>query len=86
MCRVRGARDVTGWRVASAVRTSDDGRAADLVVSSAVFLIGFGYFFLFRRLGWFMQDEGVLYYQYLRVYQGQLPYRDFFTGYPPLLY
>ncbi len=59
---------------------------ADALVAAGVFLLAFGYYYLFRRLGWFMQDEGVLYYQYLRTFEGQMPYRDFFTGYPPLIY
>lgn len=59
---------------------------ADTPITVAIFLLGFGYFYLFHRLGWFMQDEGVLYYQYLRTYEGQVPYRDFYTGYPPLVY
>jgi 4-amino-4-deoxy-L-arabinose transferase-like glycosyltransferase len=58
----------------------------DVVVPCAVFLAGFAYLYVFVRLGWFMEDEGVLYYQYLRVFHGQVPYRDFFTGYPPLVY
>ncbi len=58
----------------------------DVIVPLVIFLIGFAYFYAFRRLGWFMADEGVLYYHYLRTYQGQLPYRDFFTGYSPLGY
>lgn len=58
----------------------------DAALAAGIFILSFGYYFLFRHLGWFMQDEGVLYYQYLRTYQGQLPYRDFFTGYPPLAY
>ncbi|MFI5394429.1 MAG: ArnT family glycosyltransferase [Candidatus Binatia bacterium] len=60
--------------------------SGDLLVPAAVFLAAFGYYYLFRRLGWFIEDEGVLYYHYLRVYHGQLPYRDFFTGYPPMPY
>lgn len=51
-----------------------------------VFLAGFGYLYAFWQLGWFMQDEGVLYYQYLRTLEGQVPYRDFYSGYPPLVY
>jgi hypothetical protein len=52
----------------------------------AVFLAAFGYLATFRSLGWFLEDEGALYYQYLRVHRGELPYRDFFTGYAPLGY
>jgi len=59
---------------------------ADAFLPIGIFLLAFGYFFAFRRLGWFPQDEGVLYYQYLRTYHGQVPYRDFATGYPPLMY
>ena len=62
------------------------GRRRDAVAAAAVFAAGFIYLYLFRELGWFMEDEGVLYYHYLRVYQGLVPYRDFFTGYAPLIY
>lgn len=63
-----------------------DAERLDVLVPCAVFLAGFAYLYAFLRLGWFMEDEGVLYYQYLRVFHGQVPYRDFFTGYPPLVY
>ncbi len=53
-------------------------------MAAALFCAGFGYFAFFHRLGWFLQDDGVLFYQYLRTYRGQLPYRDFFTGYGPV--
>jgi len=59
---------------------------ADTATAAVVFLFAFLYFYLFHRLGWFMEDEGVLYYHYLRVYHGQVPYRDFFTGYGPIGY
>lgn len=55
-------------------------------MAAATFCVAFGYLYAFHRLGWFMEDEGVLYYHYLRVYQGKVPYRDFFTGYGPLGY
>ena len=61
-------------------------RRRDAVAAAAVFAAGFTYLYLFHQLGWFMEDEGVLYYHYLRVYQGLVPYRDFFTGYGPLIY
>ena len=61
-------------------------RPGDAAISASIFLLAFTFLYLFRRLGWMLQDDGVLYYQYLRVYQGQLPYRDFFTGYGPLGY
>jgi hypothetical protein len=59
-------------------------RAVDLLVPVLLFCASFGYLYLFRRLGWFLQDEGYLYYQYLRAFRGQVPYRDFFTGYGPI--
>ena len=58
----------------------------DLGVPAALFGLTFLYFYAFHRLGWFVEDEGVLYYHYLRVFQGQVPYRDFFTGYGPIVY
>jgi hypothetical protein len=58
----------------------------DVAVAALVCALAFGHFYLFHRLGWFMEDEGVLYYHYLRVYRGDLPYRDFFTGYGPIPY
>lgn len=58
----------------------------DTLIAAAIGLLGFASLWAFSRLGWFMQDEGVLYYHYHRVYQGQVPYRDFFTGYPPMMY
>lgn len=57
-----------------------------VVIPLVLFLVSFGYYYAFRGFGWFPEDEGVLYYQYLRVYNGQIPYRDFFTGYSPLIY
>jgi len=66
--------------------THEARRPFDALVPPSIFLLGFLYFYFFRRLGWFMQDEGVLYYNYLRVYEGQLPFRDFFTGYPPMMH
>jgi hypothetical protein len=59
-------------------------RAADILVPVLLFCASFGYLYLFVRLGWFLQDEGYLYYQYLRAFRGQVPYRDFFTGYGPI--
>lgn len=58
----------------------------NLLAPLGIFLVGFAYYYEFRHLGWFMEDEGVLYYQYLRTHQGQLPYRDYFMGYSPLAY
>jgi hypothetical protein len=60
--------------------------ALDSLIALGIFLLGFAYLYLFHRLGWFMQDEGELYYPFLRTLKGQLPYRDFFTGYPPMIY
>jgi len=48
-----------------------------------VFLAALAYFLLFHRTGLFLQDEGVIAYQALRVSQGQLPYADFQTAYTP---
>jgi len=59
-------------------------KRSDAAIACAVFAVGFGLFFAFRGLGWFEQDEGVLYYHYLRTFHGQIPYRDFFTGYGPV--
>jgi len=58
-------------------------KGTDAAVAAAVFVAGVAIFLAFRSLGWFAQDEGVLYYHYLRTHRGQLPYRDFFTGYGP---
>ncbi len=58
----------------------------DAFLPPLVFVVGFGYLYAFWQLGWFPQDEGVLYYQYLRTLEGQIPYRDFYSGYPPLVY
>lgn len=70
--------------MADATRADPKSPAPLIGVGAA--LAAFAYFYAFRRLGWFMEDEGVLYYHYLRTYQGQLPYRDFYTGYAPLGY
>jgi hypothetical protein len=51
-----------------------------------VFLAALVYFLLFHRYGFFLQDEGVLAYQALRVSRGQLPYSDFQTAYTPAGY
>ena len=51
-----------------------------------VLLAALSYFALFHRYGFFVQDEGVLAYQALRVSQGQLPYADFQTAYTPASY
>ena len=51
-----------------------------------VFLAALAYFVFFHRYGFFVQDEGVLAYQALRVSRGQLPYADFQTAYPPAAY
>ena len=60
--------------------------AGDVLTAVGIFLIGFAFHYTFRQFGWFLQDEGDLYYPYLRTFDGQLPYRDFFTGYPPMIY
>lgn len=41
------------------------------------------YFLLFRSYGFQVEDEGNLLFQLDRVLRGQLPYRDFETGYTP---
>ena len=51
-----------------------------------VFLAALAYFAFFHRSGFFIQDEGVLAYQALRVSRGQLPYADFQTAYTPAGY
>ena len=61
-----------------------ESRVKDPVVAAGIFLCALAVFWSFRALGWFAQDEGVLYYHYLRTHRGQLPYRDFFTGYGPI--
>lgn len=53
-------------------------RGALLVLFAALF-----YFLLFHRYGFFLQDEGVIAYQALRVSEGQFPYADFQTAYTP---
>jgi hypothetical protein len=58
----------------------------DVLFALGIFLLGFLYLHLFQRLGWFLQDEGDLYYPFLRTLRGDLPYRDFYTGYPPMVY
>ncbi len=59
-------------------------KSKDAAIAVAVFFSGVATFLVFRSLGWFAQDEGVLYYHYLRTHRGQVPYRDFFTGYGPV--
>ena len=54
--------------------------------AALVLLAALAYFALFHRYGFFVQDEGVLAYQALRVSQGQLPYADFQTAYTPASY
>lgn len=56
----------------------------DAAIAVAAMAFGFALFWAFRGLGWFASDEGVLYYHYLRTHRGDLPYRDFFTGYGPV--
>jgi len=51
--------------------------------AALVFLAALAYFLLFHRYGFFIQDEGVIAYQALRVSHGQLPYADFQTAYTP---
>jgi len=63
-----------------------DNRSRHVAVATVIFVASIAYYCAFLGFGWFPEDEGVLYYQYLRVYNGQLPYRDFFTGYSPLIY
>ena len=67
---------------AVAVQRRDGG--LDSAIAFVLFCLGLGYLYLFHQLGWFLQDDGVLYYHFLRTHRGQLPYRDFFTGYGPV--
>src|SRR5438128_8206038 len=48
-----------------------------------VFFAALAYFLVFHRAGFFLEDEGVIAYQALRVSHGQLPYADFQTAYTP---
>lgn len=50
----------------------------------AVFALAFGYFALFVRYGFNLDDEGTLLAQFYRTYLGQVPYRDFHMGYTPV--
>ena len=54
--------------------------------TALVFLAALFYFLLFHRYGFFLQDEGANAYHAMRVLQGQVPYRDFQTAYPPAGY
>ena len=47
-----------------------------------VFLVALLYFLLFHRYGFFIQDEGTIAYEALRVRGGEVPYADFQTAYP----
>ncbi len=52
------------------------------VVFAAVLL----YFWACRSFGIYLEDEGTLLYQFARTAAGQLPYRDFHTGYTPAFF
>src|SRR5207249_2245880 len=89
--RRRPASDGRPWRV-RARRSSRrcGGEVSELLTPGArraraalVFLAALAYFLLFHRYGFFIQDEGVIAYQALRVSHGQLPYADFQTAYTP---
>lgn len=54
--------------------------------SAVVFLAALLYFLLFHRYGFFLQDEGTIAYQALRVAEGDLPYANFQTAYTPAGY
>jgi len=56
------------------------------VTALLVFLAALVYFLLFHRYGFFLQDEGAIAYQALRVSTGQVPYSDFQTAYTPAGY
>jgi hypothetical protein len=55
-------------------------------VAGLFFLAALVYFLLFHRYGFFLQDEGTIAYQALRVAEGDLPYADFQTAYTPAGY
>jgi hypothetical protein len=54
--------------------------------AGVVFLAALFYFLLFHRYGFFLQDEGTIAYQALRVAEGELPYASFQTAYTPAGY
>ncbi len=54
--------------------------------AAVVFLAALFYFFLFHRYGFFLQDEGTIAHQALRVAEGDLPYASFQTAYTPAGY
>jgi hypothetical protein len=62
------------------------GRSVERRATALVFLAALFYFLLFHRYGFFLQDEGVNAYGVMRILQGQIPYRDFQTAYPPASY
>ena len=49
-----------------------------------IFLGAFGFFLSLYKYDFFIEDEGLYLYETLRIYKGQLPYRDFRVGYTPL--
>jgi len=46
-----------------------------------IFLGAFGFFLSLYKYDFFIEDEGLYLYETLRIYKGQLPYRDFRVGY-----
>ncbi len=58
-------------------------RQGTLAGSAIVFIVALAYLLTFRRYGLNLEDEGTLIAQAYRVYGGQMPYRDFHTGYTP---
>ena len=63
-----------------------DPRASTAFRALLVFLAALAYFLFFHSYSFFLQDEGVIAYQALRVTQGQVPYANFQTAYPPAVY
>lgn len=61
-------------------------RATHWRSSLIVWLAALCYFAAFHRYGIFLQDEGVIAYQALRVSRGEVPYADFQTAYTPAGY
>lgn len=67
--------------------SSDGGPLATHWRSALIVLLGaLCYFAAFHRYGIFLQDEGVIAYQALRVSRGEVPYADFQTAYTPAGY
>lgn len=59
------------------------GRNPRWLTALVLFLAASSYFLVFHRLGFFLQDEGVLAYHAERVSRGEMPYADYQTAYTP---